>query len=579
MVFSVLLYTSLAIFIIGIVYKVSTWFSRKVGISSRNTKTSGRVFAGLKGIAGVIFGPKILDLLKAFLLDVILQRRILKEDFLRWLMHMLIYGGFMLLLLMHALDRFITAKLFSEYYSTLNPFMFLRDLFGLMVVVGVVIAIYRRAILRVPRMRTNAMDRYAIIIMAVVMLSGIFLEGIKITSHSEFQRMVENFSDTDDEEELKALESYWVQNFAVVSPDVKGPFSEEVLENGFELHDMSCAACHSRPQWAFTGYAVAKAVSPVAVALDRMGSVSFLWYVHILACFFGLAYLPFSKMFHVIATPVSLLAKAVMEPGTSDPLNVATRQAMELDACMHCGTCSLRCSASTAFEALGNEFILPGEKMVFLKRLVAGKTLSPEELKAIQEGIYVCTNCDRCTVVCPAGINLRDLWINVREDLIQRAVPVPCVLSPYSFVRGLNREKLQPYDYPRPVEGAKEAASKDFQNLMDRSRPLHFKGNGSSTLEKLPDAETFAYCFGCQNCTTVCPVVGCYENPEEKLGLLPHQIMCCLGLGLVDMATGPRMLWDCVTCYQCQEHCPQKVKVADLLYRLKNLAVKNLRSS
>jgi heterodisulfide reductase subunit C len=61
----------------------------------------------------------------------------------------------------------------------------------------------------------------------------------------------------------------------------------------------------------------------------------------------------------------------------------------------------------------------------------------------------------------------------------------------------------------------------------------------------------------------------------ETLGLLPHQIMNCLGLGLVEMASGPKMLWDCVTCYQCQEHCPQTVQVTDLLFLLKNLAVKN----
>jgi len=78
-----------------------------------------------------------------------------------------------------------------------------------------------------------------------------------------------------------------------------------------------------------------------------------------------------------------------------------------------------------------------------------------------------------------------------------------------------------------------------------------------------------------QNCTTVCPVVVSFENPKETLGLLPHQIMNCLGLGLVEMATGPKMIWDCVTCYQCQEHCPQNVDVTDILFQLKNLAVKN----
>jgi heterodisulfide reductase subunit C len=66
-----------------------------------------------------------------------------------------------------------------------------------------------------------------------------------------------------------------------------------------------------------------------------------------------------------------------------------------------------------------------------------------------------------------------------------------------------------------------------------------------------------------------------YENPQEVVGLLPHQIMNCLGLGLLTMASGPKMLWDCLTCYQCQEHCPQNVKVTDVLYSLKNLSIKN----
>ena len=39
------------------------------------------------------------------------------------------------------------------------------------------------------------------------------------------------------------------------------------------------------------------------------------------------------------------------------------------------------------------------------------------------------------------------------------------------------------------------------------------------------------------------------------------------------MAGGARMIWDCLTCYQCQEHCPQNVAVTDLLYQLKNIAV------
>ena len=575
MVFTASLYASLIIFALGLMVKVWTWFSRAIGSSAGQIPASKRVSAAVKGMFGVVFSAKLLTLIKVFVLDVVLQIRILKQDFLRWVMHMFIYVGFTLLLFMHALENFISKPLFTGYYSTINPFMFLRDLFGFMVIVGVFIAIFRRFILKVPRLKTNAMDHYAIVILAVIMLSGVFLEGVKITSHTEYQSMVDDYAGLEDQEEIEALESYWVQNFGMVSPNVQAPFDEAVLQMGQDLHEASCMDCHSAPQWAFTGYATAKLIKPVALALDRAGASTILWYIHFLACFIGLAYLPFSKMFHMFATPVSLLTNAVMEKDTSDPANIATRQVMELDACMHCGTCSLRCSAAPAFDVRGNDYILPSEKMTFLKTLAAGKKLSESKLNAIREGVYLCTNCDRCTVVCPAGINLKELWFTVREDLVQRGYGEPLMLSPFSFYRGLNRENISTQDYGQPLADASRAVAGRFEQVMDPGLPISFEDKEIIASDQLPGTDTFFYCFGCQTCTTVCPVVAEYENPLETLGLLPHQIMNCLGLGLVEMASGPRMLWDCVTCYQCQEHCPQNVEITDIFFELKNLAVRN----
>jgi heterodisulfide reductase subunit C/nitrate reductase gamma subunit len=575
--FDLLLYTSLTIFFVGLIYRVSTWFTRKIGVSPHNYSSRQRATAAVKGFFGTLLSAKILTLAKAFLLDVLLQRRILKEDFLRWCMHILIFVGFMSLLLMHALGRIITLSLFPEYESTLNPFFFLRSLFGAMVFLGVGIAIYRRFIVKVPRLRTSGADRYAIGILAAVLLSGVLLEGAKITSHSEFRSMAEDYAGLSgpwgENEELQALESYWVQYFGVVSPHAGAPFPEEVLAQGRDVHEMNCAACHDSPQWAFTGYGAAKLMTPFALALDRAGGVTFLWWSHILFSLFGLAYLPFSKMWHIFASPVSLLTNAVMDPESAYPANIMTRQVMELDACTHCGTCSLRCSALMAFEALGNEYILPGEKMGVLKRMAAGTALDPKERRAILEGVYICTNCDRCTVSCPSGINLRDLWYNVREELIQKDRPGPIVLSQLSFARGLRRERIYETTYPKPLEGEREALKSHFNGAMKGSGPISL-GNGKEGKIEAIRANTYSVCFGCQNCTTVCPVVESYEDPEEALGLLPHQIMWCLGSGLAESASSSAMVWNCVTCYQCQEHCPQKVSVADLLYELRNRAFK-----
>ena len=574
MFFDSLLYGSLIIFTIGSVYKCYTWVSGQIIGPELPYSTGQRISQAIKGILGVIFSARIVDLIKVLILDVILQRRILKEDTLRWVMHMLIFVGFMLLLFIHAFESWISTNLFEDYASTAHPYLFLRNLFGLMVFSGVAIAIYRRFILKVPRLRTNAMDRYAIMIVAVIMLTGFFLEGAKIISHNEFQRMVEEYADTDDKEELKALEAFWVEEFGVVSPKVAGPFEMELLTQGRELHEMSCQSCHAAPGWAFISFNLSKGMRPMAQYLDDAEAANFLWVIHILACFIGLAYLPFSKMFHIITTPLSLMANAVMDKKRSHPANILTRQMLELDACTHCGTCSLRCSSSPAFDALGNDCILPSEKLQSIRKLAAGKALSPSERAALREGVYICTNCDRCTVVCPSGINLRDLWFNVREGLIQTgATGEPLMLSGFSFVRGLNRPNLTPEGYVKPLEMARREVAKGWP-IAAESGPLSFKGDEGSRVVLPYDAETFRACFGCQNCTTVCPVVAVCDNPEETLGLLPHQIMCSLGLGLTDMACGARMIWDCVTCYQCQEHCPQLVDVTDILYQLKNIAIK-----
>ncbi|MGB5156687.1 MAG: 4Fe-4S dicluster domain-containing protein [Desulfobacterales bacterium] len=486
MFYNIALYISLAVFGIGLIYKICGWFRYSIGINSQTITASARFTTALKGLISVIFSQKILILIRVFVTDVLFQMRILKEDKLRWVMHMLIFTGFMFLLFTHALDRIIKTSLFDKYYLALNPYLLF---FGFMVISGVAIALYRRFVLKVPRLKTNGMDYYIIIILAIIIVTGIAMESTKLTSYNYYQNI---------------------------------------------------------------------------------------WYVHILACFFGLAYLPFSKMFHIFTTPLSLLANAVMD-NNSDPANIMTRQVMELDACTHCGTCSYRCSVAVAFDSIGNENILPSERMVFLKDYITRKDTGERGLAAIRQGIYLCTNCDRCTVVCPAGINLRDLWYNVREEMIQHGHSAPLMLTPFSFYRGLKRKELEPTQYDMPLEKAQKALADHFE-LLNKTEEVVSLTSENKEFRKTADlsarAGTYSYCFTCENCSTVCPVVENYENPQEHLDLLPHQIIRSLVFGLKDLALGSRMLWYCLTCYQCQEHCPQGVKVTDIFYELKNLAVK-----
>jgi Fe-S oxidoreductase/nitrate reductase gamma subunit len=490
MFFTTSLYISLVIFGLGLLYKVSTWFRYKIGREAAAITPAERVTAAIKGIFLTLFSPKILTLLKAFILDGLLQVRILRENPLRWVMHICIYGGFMLLLLMHALDKFITAPLFPDYSATLNPFLFLRNLFFALIIVGLAISVYRRFIRRVSRLRSDAMDRYALIILAVIMVSGVLLEGTKIVSYSSYKSMVEEYSDSDEEQELKALESYWVRHFGVVSPQLKGPFEEDVLEQGQELHEMSCAGCHSQPQWAFVSYSAAKIIKPAALVFDKTGVSTFLWYVHFLACFIGLAYLPFSKFLHIIVSPLSLMTDSVMGSETLNQANVATKQAMELDACTRCKTCGLWCSVAASLDTIDNRDVLPSERIATLQSLAAKKEISHDQILEISSGTYRCTMCGRCTEVCPVGIGVKELWKGMREDLAKDGHHPPIL----QIVQEAIGNQHNPVDYDNEeramwVEFMDEPPDDLYQK--ENAEIIYFTGCVSSfspAVQKIPEA-------------------------------------------------------------------------------------------
>jgi heterodisulfide reductase subunit C/nitrate reductase gamma subunit len=576
--FSVALYVALFIFLAGLAFKVAGWF-RYHPFNAPASTPLNRLVQFLKGFAATLLSRKIVHLFRALVLDVLLQVRILRDSPLRWAAHMLICWGFILLLLMHALDHFTVRHLVTPYYHTLNPFLFLRNLFGALILAGMAIAVYRRLFMRKGRLQTNAMDRYLLALLTIVLFSGFFLETLRLTSQTEFDYMVADYAGLDpeaDQAEYEALESYWVQEFGLVSTRAQRPFSPETLQEGQSTHQMYCAECHSSYKWAFMSYGTSKlAGGTILQQLDKQAVLSFMWYLHIVSSFIGLAYLPFSKMFHVFASPISLLANAVMQEGKSHPLNGATRQAMELDACTHCGACTLACAVGFAFEELSNLYILPSEKIPAAKNLLRGKDLGEQETAKIINGFYYCVNCRRCTEVCPSGINLQELWFNTRESLLQRNISAYYMLSHLSFFRGLKRDELSKDAYRLPLARLQNHIAGAYKQV-ERQPEIHLglleKDMKNRLLGSL-QGSTASACFTCSECSLACPVVSCFDNPKEMLGLLPHQVIRAANLGILNLAFGSNMLWSCLGCYQCQENCPQGVKVTDTFFELKNIAI------
>jgi hypothetical protein len=282
------LYVALAVFGFGLIYKIFTWFRRTAGIDAAGFGAAKRILAAVRGSFTSIFSRASWRLLTGLLGDVLMQRRLFRQDRLRWLAHFCIFVGFSALFLMDAMAKYTITIAFPGYLPTLNPYLFLRDLFGTMVIVGLVMAIGRRFGRKGQMAPTTPGDVYAIAITAMIILSGVLLEGAKINSYSAYREMVECYAGGGSEARLLALEAYWVMDFAVASPNMQGPFDAAMLAQGKELHRESCGECHARARWGFLGYSAAKAIGPVALAVDRANLRGILLVVHYLSCFLAL---------------------------------------------------------------------------------------------------------------------------------------------------------------------------------------------------------------------------------------------------------------------------------------------------
>ena len=89
-------------------------------------------------------------------------------------------------------------------------------------------------------------------------------------------------------------------------------------------------------------------------------------------------------------------------------------------------------------------------------------------------------------------------------------------------------------------------------------------------------------CIQCGTCTNVCPVVADYQQDPQLLGYLdltPQQIVNTYRLGITERALDSKMAWDCFMCFQCQEHCPKEIPVAEMMYELRNKGYRGIRQT
>jgi len=83
-----------------------------------------------------------------------------------------------------------------------------------------------------------------------------------------------------------------------------------------------------------------------------------------------------------------------------------------------------------------------------------------------------------------------------------------------------------------------------------------------------PGGANLKKCFACGTCTAGCPVFHVAEDYN------PRKIIHMILLGMREQVLSSKTIWLCAQCYACTANCPQEVDFSDIMFTLRDMAVK-----
>ena len=264
-VFWIAIAVTIVVFLTGIGFKASFWARGKVRDLQGKLVERARVWAALRDALRVLFSHRFGEVACGFLPDGLLHRRLWAVDRFRWWAHFLMLSGFLALFtlsnitgffeeILHVIFRLDT-PLVQFVTNKDTPLMAaLNDALGLVIMVGLVLTMIRRFIMRPAQLHTTSFDVTTIVLLAIIMLTSYPLEA--------FRLIVENV------------------------PPALGWYS-------------------------FLGYPLARLIEPLKLNWAIWHYWTFM--VHIAACCVLAVNMPFSKFFHVLVSPIIATANQVSD--------------------------------------------------------------------------------------------------------------------------------------------------------------------------------------------------------------------------------------------------------------------------
>jgi len=325
------------------------------------------------------------------------------------IMHGLIFFGFFVLIFGAAFDAgefHITEPLFNWSFLRGNfylGFSFMMDLFGLLVLIGILMALFRRYVQKPDRLGykgkpdNTADDAIALLLIAGIIITGFLIESLRI--------------------------------YATESP------SWEV--------------------WSFAGWTLSRAFTGMDLNTAKMLH-KITWWTHTFIALGFIAYIPYSRLLHIITTPVNHFFASLKPAGSLEPIrdfetaesfgvgkleDFTWKQIFDADACTRCGRCQDGCPAYLSGKPLSPKKMVQDLKTFWLTKApaaikakavvpaaegaegavqaTAAEGAAPEkalvgEVIDLHE-LWACTNCMYCMEHCSASIEHVPKIVNMRQ--------------------------------------------------------------------------------------------------------------------------------------------------------------------
>lgn len=336
-----------------------------------------------------------------------------RRDRYAGIMHMCIFSSIIVL-------TFVTAQVAIEDDTPLNFlngsyylfFSFYGDLFGLIGLIGVGMALYRRYFDDFHRIRWDERLEDHIIIwgLGLILVSGFLVETLRIS----------------------------------------------VTElNGFILADGTQLEAHPEwARWSFVSWGIAEILGIFDLSQEqRLAGHVWFWWTHLILAFGWLGLLVFTRLDHMFFAPVNAFLLRTDAPGRLSKIenieeqevfgvgqiqDFTWKQLFELDACVRCGRCTEVCPADIAGQPLSPMHLIQDLKAHLANvgpeiqrvghsggdvRAVAQEAMVGEVIQ--DETLWACRTCGACVQECPVMIEHVPTIVDMRRYLVMDEARVP----------------------------------------------------------------------------------------------------------------------------------------------------------